>query len=192
MLKLYGSTTSPFVRRLRIWLANTEHEFVNMQIFDGPDREILAARNPAMKVPMLEDGESIIFDSRIIYRYLTEKFDFPAPSWEQENHLTVIDTMNDSLVQILLLERSEIDTNADHMYFRLQRERVDTSLQYLDSLVEQGLFNDWHYPSICLYCLIDWVEFRTLHELSNVPRLLQFHRDNSDRIEVTATDPRKD
>ena len=102
MLKLYGSTTSPFVRRLRIWLANTEHEFVNMQIFDGPDREILAARNPAMKIPMLEDGDAIIFDSRIIYRYLTDKFAFPEPSWEQENHLTVIDAVNDSLVQILL------------------------------------------------------------------------------------------
>ncbi|MDM7861785.1 glutathione S-transferase family protein [Alteromonas sp. ASW11-36] len=192
MLKLYGSTTSPFVRRLRIWLANTEHEFINLQIFDGPDRETLAARNPAMKIPMLEDGDAIIFDSRMIYRYLTEKFSFPKPSWEQENHLTVIDAVNDSLVQILLLERSEIDTNADHMYFRLQRERVDTSLQYLDSLVTEGIFNDWHYPSICLYCLIDWVEFRTLHDLSNVPQLLQFHRDNSDRIEVTATDPRKD
>lgn len=191
-MKLYGSTTSPFVRRLRIWLANTSHEFVNLQIFDGPDRDELARRNPAMKIPMLEDGEHIIFDSRVIYRYLTDKLDFPEPNWEQENHLTVIDAVNDSLVQILLLKRSDIDTDADHMYFRIQRERVDTSLAYLDDLVAKGFFSDWHYPSICLFCLIDWIEFRTLHDLTHVPHLLQFHSENADRIEVTATDPRRD
>lgn len=191
MIKLYGSTTSPFVRRLRIWLANNEHEFINMDIFAGDDREDLAARNPAMKIPMIEHDGETIFDSRVIYRYLSEKLSFPSPSWEQENHLTVIDAVNDSLVQILMLQRSDIDTDADHMYFRIQRERVDTSLRYLDDLVERGFFNDWHYPSICLYCLIDWVEFRMLHDLSDVANLREFHENNADRIEVTATDPRR-
>ncbi|WP_100643848.1 glutathione S-transferase family protein [Alteromonas facilis] len=191
-MKLYGSTTSPFVRRLRMWLANTEHEFINMQIFDGPDRQLLAQRNPAMKIPMLEDNGNIIFDSRVIFRYLTDKFDYPAPSWEQENQLTVIDAVNDSLVQILLLKRSDFDTDADHMYFRIQRERIDTSLQHLDDLVAKGVFSDWNYPAICLFCLIDWIEFRTLHDLSNVANLRAFHQQNEDRIEVTATDPRRD
>jgi glutathione S-transferase len=66
MLKLYGSTTSPFVRRIRIWLANTEHEFVNLLIFEDQDREVLAAKNPTMKIPILEDYVSghyqVIFD----------------------------------------------------------------------------------------------------------------------------------
>ena len=46
MLTLYGSTTSPYVRRLRIWLANTEHEFVNLQIFEEQDRQILLQKIP--------------------------------------------------------------------------------------------------------------------------------------------------
>ncbi|HCS83004.1 MAG TPA: glutathione S-transferase, partial [Alteromonas macleodii] len=45
-MKLYGSTTSPYVRRIRIVLASTEHEFLNLQIFSGEDRELLASRNP--------------------------------------------------------------------------------------------------------------------------------------------------
>lgn len=191
-MKLYGSTTSPFVRRLRIWLANTEHEFINMQIFDGPDRALLAERNPAMKIPMLEDDENLIFDSRVIFRYLSAKYDYPMPSWEQENQLTVIDAVNDSLVQILLLKRSDFDTDADHMYFRIQRERIDTSLQHLDELVDRGFFDDWNYPAICLFCLIDWIEFRTLHDLSEMGHLRAFHQRNVDRIEATATDPRRD
>ena len=53
-MKLYGSTTSPFVRRIRIVLASIDHEFLNLQIFSGADRELLASRNPTLKVPCLE------------------------------------------------------------------------------------------------------------------------------------------
>jgi glutathione S-transferase len=112
MLKLYGSTTSPYVRRLRIWLANTDHEFINLKIFSEQDRQLLAAKNPTMKIPMLEDVTDDvtrgIFDSRIIYRYLTDKFDDPLLSWEQENQLTLIDSANDSLVQMFILSNSDI------------------------------------------------------------------------------------
>lgn len=191
MLKLYGSTTSPFVRRLRMWLANVDHEFISLEIFTGKDRELLAKRNPTLKIPMLEDGSEIIFDSRVIYRYLTQKLRFPAPSWEQENQLTLIDAATDSLVQMLLLSRSDIDTNTDQMYFKLQRERVDATLAHLNRMAQDGHFSDWHYPSICLFSLIDWIEFRTLHDLRHVPNLLDFHQDNLLRIEVTATDPRQ-
>lgn len=190
MLKLYGSTTSPYVRRLRIWLANTDHEFVNLQIFAEADRELLAKRNPTMKIPMIEDEEEIIFDSRVIFRYLSDKFAYPSLSWEQENHLTLIDAANDSLVQMFLLQRSEFDTSEDKMYFKLQRERVDATLQQLNELVDKGYFSEWNYPSICLFCLVDWIEFRHLHDLSEMPALTAFVADNKERIEITATNPR--
>ncbi len=190
MIKLYGSTTSPYVRRLRIWLSQVEHEFVNLQIFEEKDREHLARRNPTLKIPMLEFEQEVVFDSRVIYRFLTEKFDYPKPSWEQENQLTLIDAANDSLVQMFLLARSEVDTKTDQMYFKIQRERVDATLQHLNSLVLDGEFDNWNYPAICLYCLIDWIEFRTLHDMVGMDALLKFHQDNVERIEVTATDPR--
>lgn len=190
MLTLFGSTTSPFVRRLRIWLANEEHEFINLQIFAGKDRETLALRNPTLKIPMIEDDDEVIYDSRVIFRYLTEKFKFPGLSWEHENQLTMIDAATDSLVQMLLLERSDFDTASDRMYFTLQRERVDSTLNHLNELVEQHKLDDWNYPAICLYCLIDWIEFRTLHDLTGLSALLAFRVKNSQRIETTATDPR--
>lgn len=190
MLKLFGSTTSPFVRRLRVWMANLDHEFINMQIFAGKDRQVLAEKNPTLKIPMLEDDEQVLYDSRVIYRYLTEKFDYPRPSWEQENQLTLIDAATDSLVQMLLLDRSEFDTGSDIMYFNLQRERVEKTLTHLNDMVKSGDFDNWNYPAICLYCLIDWVEFRTLHDLTDQTALLEFKLNNSERIEITATDPR--
>ena len=190
MLKLYGSTTSPYVRRIRMWLSNVDHEFINLQIFEGKDRELLASHNPTLKIPMLQDGEQMLFDSRVIFRYLTDKMDYPLLSWQQENQLTLIDAANDSLVQLLILKRSEFDTGADKLYFNLQRERVNATLSHLDELVAKGHFNDWHYPSICLFSLVDWIQFREMHDLAGFDQLLAFHADNVSRIEVTATDPR--
>jgi len=195
MLKLYGSTTSPFVRRTRIWLANTEHEFVNLLIFEDQDREVLAAKNPTMKIPMLEDGADdevqTIFDSRVIYRYLTEKFSDPALSWDQENQLTLIDSASDSLVQMFILSNSDIQPDADKLFFKLQKERVNAVLVELNVMVADKQFTSWNYPAVCLYCLIDWIEFRNLHNMQGLTDLLAFHDDNAQRIEVTATDPRK-
>ena len=195
MLKLYGSTTSPYVRRLRIWLANTDHEFINLKIFSEQDRQLLAAKNPTMKIPMLEDVTDDvtrgIFDSRIIYRYLTDKFDDPLLSWEQENQLTLIDSANDSLVQMFILSNSDIQPDEDKLFFKLQKERVNAVLVHLNDMVANQQFISWNYPAICLYCLIDWIEFRNLHNMQGLTDLLAFHDDNLQRIEVTATDPRK-
>lgn len=194
MLKLYGSTTSPYVRRLRIWLANTKHEFINLQIFAEQDRQILAAKNPTMKIPMLEDeiaGKSqVIIDSRVIYRYLTDKFDDPLLTWEQENQLTLIDAANDSLVQMFILSNSDIQADTDKLFFKLQKERVNAVLVSLNEMVAKQHFSNWNYPAVCLYCLIDWIEFRNLHNMKGLTDLLAFHDDNAQRIEVTATDPR--
>jgi len=195
MLTLYGSTTSPYVRRLRIWLANTEHKFVNLQIFSDQDRQVLAAKNPTMKIPMLEDEihgeEQLIFDSRVIYRYLTDKFDDPLMSWSQENQLTLIDSANDSLVQMFILSNSDILPDEEKLFFKLQKERVNAVLVTLNEMVASQQFASWNYPAVCLYCLIDWIEFRNLHNMQGLTDLLAFHDDNAQRIEVTATDPRK-
>lgn len=191
MLKLYGSTTSPFVRKLRIWLATTEHQFVNLQIFEGKDRDILAQKNPTLKIPMLEDGQQTIFDSRVIFRYLSEKFNYPNISWQQENQLTLIDSANDSLVQMFLLAKSDIPPDDGKLFFKLQKERVNSILKELNFLAGQDHFANWNYPAISLFCLIDWIEFRKMHNLQGLSDLLDFHQENIQRIEVTATDPRK-
>lgn len=194
MLTLYGSTTSPYVRRLRIWLANTQHEFVNVQVFEAKDRDILLSKNPTMKIPMLEDSEGnedkVIYDSRVIFRYLSDKHQHPSLNWQQENQLTLIDAANDSLVQMFILAKSGIAADENQLFFKLQKERVNAVLIELNELVTKGHFRHWNYPAVCLFCLIDWIEFRNLHNLKGLTALLAFHEDNAQRIEVTATDPR--
>ncbi len=70
-MKLIGSRTSPYVRKVRIVLAEKklEYKFVEDNVWDAASR--IQDSNPLGKVPclVLEDGSSI-YDSRVIVEYL--------------------------------------------------------------------------------------------------------------------------
>lgn len=190
LMKLLGSSTSPYVRRIRLLLAGTPHEFVNWDIY-GADRDRLRQRNPALKIPMIEDDDGqVIYDSRVISRYLATRNDDAPLSWDDENRLTLIDAANDSGVAIVLSRRSDIDTDADRLYYNLQRERIHTTMRALSKMTTAGQFEQWRYPAICLYCLVDWIEFRNLFDFTGTEALLSFRDANRGRPMVAETDPR--
>lgn len=193
-MKLLGSTTSPYVRRLRVFftdlLTDQEYQFINLDIFAEQDRKLLTDNNPAQKIPALIDGELCIYDSRVIYRYLSNKFQQTPLTWPEENLLTLIDSVNDGLVSTLLLKRSDIDTLQDGLFFNLQRERTETVLQTLDQAVAKGDFSQWYYPAICLWCLLDWVEFRELAQWRHLSNLTQFFDQHASRVSLGQSDPR--
>ncbi|MGB1199573.1 MAG: glutathione S-transferase family protein [Thalassotalea sp.] len=190
-MKLLGSTTSPYVRRIRLYLAGHEVEFVNLDIFSEQDRSLLTQNNPAQKIPALIDNEHCIYDSRVIYRHLNKKFNDNELTWQQENLLTLIDAANDSMVSMLLLSRSNIDTKQDNLFFNLQRERVGQILLSLDKEVAKGSFKQWNYLSICLFCLLDWLSFRDLFHWQEHRALLNFYQDALQIEGVVETDPRE-
>jgi len=91
---------------------------------------------------------------------------------------------------LLLSEKSGIDTGADLMFYNLQRERIMTTLRTLSAMAEEGQFEEWNYPAICLYCLVDWLDFRDLVDFSGVESLLSFRDSHRDYPWVAETDPR--
>jgi glutathione S-transferase len=189
-MKLYGSQTSPYVRRIRLLLATTAHEFINLNIFAAEGRQTLAAINPALRIPMLDDAGQVIFDSGVIYRYLAPKLGIAALSWYQENQLTVINAVSDSLVMLLQCSRSGFDTNDDKLFFNLQRERVATSLYVLEQQADNGEFAQWDYVAMALYSLVDWTLFRELMEFDDYPALLAFLAQNKSQPMIKDSDPR--
>lgn len=189
-MQLYGSQSSPFVRRLRLLLAGQTYEFIGMNIFESADRERLIKLNPARKVPMLMDGEQVIFDSGVIYRYLSAKFGFSPLSWDEENTLTLINAVNDSLVEILLCQRSGFDTNDNKLFFNLQRERTEAVLAVLEQKAAAGEFAHWNYLAMSLYALLDWASFRKLADLTPFSALLEFVVTAAQHAGVAETDPR--
>ncbi|MFD2165228.1 glutathione S-transferase family protein [Thalassotalea euphylliae] len=192
-MKLLGSTTSPYVRRIRLLceLLNKPIEFDNLDIFSEQGREILREKNPTLKVPALIDGEQCIFDSRVISRYLMKEGELRSLSWDEENLMTLIDAANDSLVSLLISSRSGLDTQSDTLFFNLQRERVTEVYQTLEKSVTNGAFEQWHYPAICLYTLLDWANFRELASTETYPGLSDFLEAHQGRPDVIDTDPRQ-
>ncbi|WP_448546496.1 glutathione S-transferase family protein [Thalassotalea fusca] len=189
-MQLLGSTTSPYVRRIRLLLAERNYRFVNLDIFSDEHRSLLTQSNPAKRVPALIDGEQTIIDSGVIYRYLAEKFEIAPLSWHQQNLLAQIDAVNDSMVSMLILSRSDIDTSQDKLFFNLQRERANTVFSALDAAAEVGDFEQWHYVTMALYCLLDWLKFRELFDWQAFPHLVKVYQAFNQNNDVLNTDPR--
>lgn len=195
-MKIYGSYPSPYVRRIRLLLADDKAEFINLNIYDmAQDRALLGKMGPIKKIPVLEvmneKGEAdYIWDSKLIYHYIQNqkgKYQFDL---DEERLLCLVDALNDTFVNMFLLKRSGVDVNQETLYFNIQRERTTESFLALEQLAAKGRFNEWSYSSICLFCLIDWILFRELQELKAYPALMAFHQLHSKRADVQKTDPR--
>lgn len=190
-MELIGSNTSPFVRRTRLLLAGLPYTYTELDIY-AEGRSALATQTPILKIPVLIDNGQPIYDSRVIARYLQQTHGIGEPlSWEEENRMTIIDAVLDSLVMLLLSQRSGLDTSTEVMIYRLQRERIEHSLASLEQAVIEGDFRLWRYPAVCLYTLIDWADFRALINLRDHPSLKAFRDEHAKREEVIATDPRR-
>ncbi|WP_409522687.1 glutathione S-transferase family protein [Nitrincola sp. MINF-07-Sa-05] len=189
-MKLYGSTTSPYVRRLRVWMEDIDHEFIDINIYSPEGREVLLTINPALKIPMLLDDAQPVFDSRVIFSYLNSKLQKETCTVADENLVTLVNAANDSFVEMFLLTRSGVDTSQDALFFNLQRERITTSLKELDLQAQSGHLDNWNFAAISLYCLIDWTLFRELHDYSTLPSLKAFYDRHADKAILAATDPR--
>lgn len=189
-MELVGSQTSPYVRRIRLFLHGQDFSFKDLNIYSEAGRKVLETYTPAMKIPVLVDGDQRILDSRVIQRYLANKAGHPAFSPEQENLLTIIDALNDAYITLLIASRSGIDIQSDSLIIQLQKERITRTLALLETEAEQGTFTAWDYPSICLFCLLDWAVFRELCSLDNYPALQTAYDAHKERPGVSESDPR--
>ena len=189
-MQLYGSTTSPYVRRLKIWLQDDDYQFVELDIMSKEGHELLKQKNPTLKVPVLFDADQAIYDSNVIYRYLNTKLHREKLSWNDENNLTLINAANDSFVELLLLERSGISPDSDVMFIKRQIARNKGLMPLLNEKVANGEFDQWHYPAISLYCLVDWIMFRELFDLSELTALTEFVKKHQNKAGVSESNPR--
>lgn len=190
-MKLVGSHPSPFVRRLRLWLEGHPYEFLPLDIYSEAGRAELETYTPAMKIPMLVDQERAIYDSRVIQRYLNSRLKKEQLSWEEENLLSLIDSLQESFIILLISQRSGIEATEDRLILNLQKDRIERTMPVLEQATKDGDFSEWRYPAICLFSLLDWVLFRDLFDLKSYPSLASFHTAQLDKAIVQETDPRR-
>ncbi len=186
---LYGSLTSPYVRRIRLFMEGMDYEFRTINIFDPEFRASFRAVSPIKRLPVLQDGEDVIFDSHIIYQYLRQKQGLPVAPLRECNQVSVIDAVVDSCITLLLGQRSGLSVDEDHLLFRLQRERLPDSLAWLAGEAETGGFDDWHYGTMCLVAMLDWLAFREFSGPEQYPVLQRVSAAHAARAIVRETLP---
>lgn len=173
---LIGSLTSPYVRKMRLLLFEMKTvEFKAINYLDKADSDYLKSINPINQIPVFVDGDQTIFDSRVIYNYLTKKNNWKPLSIEDENRLSAIDAAMDSSVNLFSLRRGGLDLNGGNTYVERQKERVPLILNYLTPWVrELKPESDWNFVTMSLFSYLYWGGFREIIDLNPHPEMQQF------------------
>jgi glutathione S-transferase len=170
-MKLIGSVTSPYVRKVRVVLAEKKLDYsFELENVWSPDTKI-GASNPLGKVPCLvmEDG-SAMYDSRVIAEYLDTLTPvcklLPANSRDRAN-VKVWEALADGVLDaavLAFLERTQRPEALWHQpWVDRQLGKVRASLAVMaDNLGEQPFCMGIHYTlaDVAVGCTLGWLRFR--------------------------------
>jgi glutathione S-transferase len=167
-MKLYGTTTSPFVRRTRVVAMElgVEHELINTAADAG--QAALRATSPIWKVPVAELDGRTLFDSRVIIDWLTTTRGWgplrqPRDRWRDANVLNAIDAALESAVQVFYLKREGLDPLSIPFGPR-QLERIGAIFEWLaDELPSHDAGRGLGIAELSLVCTLDWMDFREIY-----------------------------
>ncbi|WP_320711237.1 glutathione S-transferase [Enterobacter sp. 302C9] len=168
-MKLIGSYTSPFVRKISILLLEKgiEFEFINEQPYNAENG--VAQYNPLGKVPALvtDEGE-YWFDSPIIAEYIELLGVAPAmlPA-DPKAALTVkqIEALADGIMDAALTsvrEQARPAAQQSETELLRQREKISRSLDRCEQLIREGKIqtDSLNLATIAIACAIGYLNFR--------------------------------
>lgn len=184
---LIGSQTSLFVRRVRMLMENIPYEFKEMNIYEAEDGVKLNKFNPINQIPVLIDGETTIWDSRIIFNYLNQKHKLQMVDWDFENKLTAVGGAMDAAVSLFFMKRSGLSINEPYMNVTRYRDRIESVLDYFKPYLENEALKEWNFLTMSLYSFLDWGTYREMVNISNRPECKTFLEAHAERPAVKAT-----
>ncbi|CAN0115374.1 unnamed protein product [Chrysoparadoxa australica] len=181
-MKLIGSIASPYVRRLRIQLGSRPYEFETISVLSNEGQTLLKKYTPTKRVPLLIDGETVIWDSLLISEYLNgEGF-----SLEVKKDLTLINEMSDSGIQLYQLRLFKTDEKDEGTFSKNNLSRIENVLDYFEArdISNWGIVEQW------LFCTLEWFSFRDVYDWkTNHPKLESFVKASQDQPFVKETAP---
>jgi len=170
-MKLIGSTTSPFVLKVRVVMAEKklDYEFVLENVWAAETQ--IQHTNPLGKVPALvmEDGKTMV-DSRVIVEYLDtltpvgklipglgrERADVKC--WE-----AIADGVLDAAILVRLEKTLRPETQQSQTWIDRQMGKVDAGLQTLSAQLGDHPYyigNHMTLADIAVVCTVGWLSFR--------------------------------
>lgn len=198
-MKLYGSLTSPYVRKCRILIREKALacEFVQADAWaaDSPVPRL----NPLGKVPVLERADgAALYDSPVLMEYL-DSLTAPALTapagedrWAMLRLEALADGILDATVTRLLESRRPLPQQSPENIKR-QEEKIARALTYADSLPQGGAYlmqNRFSIADLCLGVALEYVDFRYPHAWrAGHPRLARWLGGISQRPSFIETVP---
>jgi glutathione S-transferase len=172
MMKLIGSLTSPYVRKVRVVLAEKKLDY-QFELEDVWGEDAILKANPLGKVPclVLEGGEAV-FDSRVIVEYVDTRSPvsrlIPEPSRER-TEVRTWEALADGTVDALLLARLELtwsgrsDEQRCQGWVDRQMSRVDAALDAMSrGLGDKPWCTGIHLSlaDIAVGCALGYLDYR--------------------------------
>ncbi|HEX7438203.1 MAG TPA: glutathione S-transferase N-terminal domain-containing protein [Caldimonas sp.] len=171
-MKLIGSLTSPYVRKVRVVMAEKKLDY-QFELEEVWAHDAILKSNPLGKVPCLvmEGGEAV-FDSRVIVEYLDTRSPvsrlIPEASRERIEVRTW-ESLADGVLDAAILARLEqtwdgrTDGQRCQAWIDRQLRKVDTSLAAISTgLAEKPWCTGIHMSlaDIAVGCALGYLEFR--------------------------------
>ena len=195
MNRLFGTLTSPYVRRVRI----VAHELgLPLDLVDtSSDRgqAELRANSPLWKVPAARIDGELLLDSRVIAEGLIARSPGSAFSHQlsvaERNAITVIDGALDSLINCLYLGRDGIHPD-QATYLGKQQERAACAVQWIEGQLRDGWLSErqtFGLPELALATTAAWMRFRKSYPVDQHPGIITCLERCEDRPSFIATRP---
>ncbi len=198
MIKLYGTLTSPYVRRVRVVALELGLALELVDTFTEEGQAALRSVHPLWKIPTVELEGQALFDSEVIVDHLlrTHGADGPLARVDPSdlgarNVLTVIDGVLDALINAFYLARDGIEPGTSS-YMAKQRDRAVPSMAWLAARVEDGVINgrrEFGLPELALCTMLEWMQFRDTYPVDRHPGLVECLARHQERSSLVQTRP---
>jgi len=208
-LKLFGHDASPYVRRVRVVLAELRIPFErDTHGWQDPAAEFVAA-SPIQRVPMLDLGPGApvrhLFESRVIAALLyslphrapggdppfQDALLDPSLALLDQNVVSVTDAAQDSLVNVYLLEGDGV--RPEHAsYLQRQVLRARGCLDWLEGTYRGKRTlapGRLAYADVAVMSLLGWIRFRKRLDLAPWSELLALEAAHAERPSMASTRP---
>lgn len=170
MMKLIGTTTSPYTRKVRVVLAEKRMECAFVVDVPNSDSSTVTQYNPLGKIPVLVlDDDSTLFDSRVIAEYLDNASPgnrlIPAekrPRIQVRRWEALADGCTDAAIAVLMEKRRPVEQRLPEWITR-QQGKVDRALQMMadDLAAKNWCTGDFFtLADIAVGCCLGWLELR--------------------------------
>ncbi|HEY5945463.1 MAG TPA: glutathione S-transferase family protein [Kofleriaceae bacterium] len=195
-MKLYGTTTSPYVRRVRIVAAEVGESVDRIDTASDAGQAALREVSPIRKVPVAVCDGRTIYDSRVIIEWLvtTRGWHDLAPArdrWHEQNLINAIDGALDSVIQVFYLRRDGVAVEGSPFETR-QLERADAIFTWLGTQLtadRRGFGEGFGLAELALITALDWMDFRKTYPTERAAAVETVRTAWRERPSLSSTHP---